>query len=74
VFVSTHSASLLSDRSIAAEEVLLLRPTNEDTVVALAGDNAEICALLEGGVLIGEAVLPRVAPAEPDQLLLKFSE
>jgi predicted ATPase len=74
VFVSTHSASLLSDRGIAAEEVLLLRPTNEDTVVTLAGDHAEIRALLEGGVLIGEAVLPRVAPAQPDQLLLRFSE
>ncbi len=70
VFVSTHSAALLSDTSIAAEEVLLLRPTHEDTFVTVAADNEEIRALLEGGASIGEAVLPRVAPANPEQLLL----
>jgi predicted ATPase len=74
LFVSTHSPSLLSDPSIAAEEVLLLRPTREDTEVTAASDNAEIRALLEGDIPIGEAVLPRVAPAHPDQLLLSLSE
>jgi predicted ATPase len=74
LFVSTHSPSLLSDRSIAAEEVLLLRPTREDALVAAASDNAEIRALLEGDITIGDAVLPRVAPAHPDQLLLSLSE
>jgi predicted ATPase len=74
LFVSTHSASLLSDKSIAAEEVLLLRPTHEDTLVTVASDSAEIRALLDGDIPIGEAVLPRVAPAQTDQLLLKLSE
>ncbi len=74
LLVSTHSASLLSDQGIAAEEVLLLRPTDEGTVVTVAADSDEIRALLDGGVPMGEAVLPRVAPAQPEQLLLKFSE
>jgi predicted ATPase len=74
LFVSTHSDALLSDQSIAAEEVLLLRPTNEGTVVAVAADNQEIGALLEGGVSMGQAVLPRVAPARPEQLLLQLSD
>jgi predicted ATPase len=74
LLVSTHSAALLSDRSIAAEEVLLLRPAREDTVVTVAADSAEIRALLEGDVSMGEAVLPRVAPAQPEQLLFKLSE
>jgi len=74
LFVSTHSEALLSDKSIAAEEVLLLSPTREDTVVAVAADSDEIRALLEGDVPMGEAVLPRVAPAHPEQLLLKFPE
>lgn len=74
LLVSTHSAALLSDKSIAAEEVLLLHPTHEDTVVSVAADSKEIRALLEGGVPMGEAVLPRVAPAQPEQLLLKLSE
>ena len=74
VIISTHSAALLSDRSIAAEEVLMLRPTNEDTAVSVAAASEEVRALLEGGMSIGEAVLPRVAPAEPEQLLLRFGE
>lgn len=74
IFVSTHSAALLADQSIAAEEVLLLRPTHEDTSVTVAASSAEIRALLESGLSMGEVVLPRVAPARPEQLLLGFSD
>ncbi|MCW5890389.1 MAG: AAA family ATPase [bacterium] len=74
VVVSTHSAALLSDTSIAAQEVLLLRPTQEGTAVTVAADNEEVGALLEGGLSIAEAVLPRVAPAHPEQLLFRFGE
>ena len=73
ILVSTHSACLLSDRSLAAEEVLLVRPTGEGSVVTVAADSAEVRALLEGGVPMGEAVLPRVAPTHPEQLLLKLA-
>lgn len=73
LFISTHSDCLLSDESIAAEEVLALRPTREGTHVTVAADSDEIRALLEEGVSIGEAVLPRVAPDQPEQLLL-FSD
>ncbi|MEW6268899.1 MAG: AAA family ATPase [Thermodesulfobacteriota bacterium] len=74
LFVSTHSAALLSDPAIAPEEVLLLRPTHEGTTVTLAAENDEIRALLQSGLPIGEAILPRVAPASPEQLLLAFPE
>jgi predicted ATPase len=70
VIVSTHSASLLSDEAIDAEEVLLLNPTHADTTVKAAASDAEVRALVEGGMPIGEAVLPRVAPANPEQLML----
>lgn len=72
VLVSTHSAVLLSDRSIAPEEVLLLRPSREDTTVEAASAVKEVAALVEGGLPIGEAVMPQVAPAEPEQLVLKL--
>ncbi|MBM4345910.1 MAG: AAA family ATPase [Deltaproteobacteria bacterium] len=74
LLVSTHSASLLSDSSIAAEEVLMLRPTSEQTELTLAASQADVRALLQAGISIGEAVLPRVAPPRPEQLLLKFGE
>jgi predicted ATPase len=70
VIMSTHSAALLSDDSIDAREVVLLRPTQEGTAVTVAGSDREIRALLKGGVSMGEAVLPRVAPARPEQLTL----
>lgn len=74
VLISTHSASLLSDKSIGAEEVLLLQPTHEDTSVNVAAASDDVRALLEEGMPIGEAVLPRVAPSRPEQLLFRFDE
>ncbi len=74
VLLRTHSAALLSDKSIGAEEVLLLRPTREDTTVTRAADSDEVRALLDGGMSVGEAVLPRVVPPRPERLLLKLGE
>ncbi|MCS6914873.1 MAG: AAA family ATPase [Myxococcales bacterium] len=72
VLLSTHAAALLSDGSIGADEVLLLRPTEEDTEVVTASNVEAVRALLADGVPMGEAVLPQVAPAGPEQLLLRF--
>lgn len=74
VLVSTHSEQLLSDEGIAAEEVLLLEPAAEGTSVKVAAADDEILALHKGGVPLGQAVLPRVAPAKPEQLALDFPE
>lgn len=74
VFISTHSTALLSEESIGLGEVLVLRPTKEDTEVTTANKLEDVRALLEGGLTVGEAVLPRVAPAKAQQLLLKFLE
>jgi hypothetical protein len=68
--LSTHSADLLSDDGIAPEEVLLLVPSNEGTVVNLAAQEPAIRALLEGGVSMADAVLPRTAPRNAAQLSL----
>jgi predicted ATPase len=61
--ISTHSIDVLSDEGIAPEEVLLLQPTAKGTSVNLASDDAQIRALLDGGLSIGDAVLPGTAPA-----------
>lgn len=70
VLVSTHSADLLQDEGIAAEEVLLLRPTHEDTKVSLARDDQQVLDLLQGGATMADAVVPRTAPREAQQLAL----
>ncbi len=70
IFVSTHSGELLSDSSIAPEEVVILKPSAQGTTASLAGDSAEIRSLLEGGLTVAEAVLPMTEPPSVAQLAL----
>ncbi len=70
ILVSTHSAELLSDPGISPEEVLILEASQTDTKVRRAADLTEITALVEGGLSIGEAVIPRTAPKDVQQLTL----
>lgn len=70
IFVSTHSAELLSDEGIAPEEVLMLEPSKEGTEVRVATSDNQVRALLEGGVTMAEAVLPRTAPKNAQQLVM----
>ena len=70
VILSTHSADLLSDKGIGAEEVLLMTPTPEGTQVKLASSNEQIKMLLEGGLSIADAALPLTAPPDIEQMSL----
>jgi predicted ATPase len=62
--VSTHSAALLSDEGIGLEEVLLLIPDNEGTHIRPAASFDEAKMLVEGGMNIGDAVLPLTSPQQ----------
>jgi len=70
VIISTHSTDLLSDRGIGGEEVLLLTPTPEGTQVQVASGIQEVKDLLEGGLTVAEAVMPRTEPPAGRQLFL----
>lgn len=70
VLVSTHSPELLQDEGISPEEVLLLEASDKDTKVRRAAELDEIKALLAGGISMGEAVMPRTAPRDVQQLML----
>ena len=72
IILSTHSADLLSDKGIVGEEVLLLTPSVEGTRVDPAASIKEVRALLEAGLSIAEAALPRTVPSAVQQLPLKF--
>lgn len=72
IILSTHSSELLSDGGIGGEEVLLLTPGSEGTNVVLASGDQEIKDLLEGGMTIADAVLPRTVPPDLSQLELAF--
>lgn len=68
VIVSTHSADLLSDKGIAPEEVLLLEPGDKGTQVRRASAYDEMRALVEGGLSMADAALPRTTPQNIDRL------
>jgi predicted ATPase len=70
VILSTHSADLLSDEGIGGEEVLLMTPTAQGTKVEVASSIQEIKLLLEGGLSIADAALPRATPAQVEHLNL----
>ena len=70
VLVSTHSDALLKEPGIDGKEVLLLMPSKEGTGVRSSSDFDEVSVLLENGFTVGEVVLPRTRPENPEQLSL----
>ena len=70
IIVSTHSPDLLRDEGIGLDEVLLLEPTSEGTDVKTASSFNEIPALLEGGVSLADAIIPKTRPEKLEQLTL----
>jgi predicted ATPase len=70
VFLSTHSPELLRDSGIGLDEVLLLIPEREGTTVTLAQAHRDIRDLLEGGLSLADAVIPKTRPPEATQLAL----
>ena len=70
LLVSTHSISLLQDDGIGMNEVLLLLPDAEGTQIKAASELREVKALLEGGLTMADAVLPRTRPRDVSQLAL----
>jgi predicted ATPase len=69
VLFSTHSSDMLSDEGIPLEEVLVFEPSHEGTMVEVAADDPQSLALVEGGLSVADAVLPKTAPADADQLV-----
>lgn len=70
IILSTHSPDLLRDEGIGLDEVLLLRPGSEGTEAAPAGAFQEIRDLLQGGMTLADAVIPKTRPTRADELAL----
>ncbi len=64
IIISTHSSELLSDTQIDGQEVILLSPNVEGTEMVRAADIDEVRLLLEGGLSIADAVIPRTEPED----------
>ena len=70
IILSTHSADLLRDEGIGLDEVFLLAPGKEGTEVNVASHFTEIKHLLDGGVTLPDAIMPRTKPVRAEQLPL----
>lgn len=70
VLITTHSLDLLSDKGISLDEILVLSPSAEGTIVLAASSIPEIKAMLEGGMSPAQAILPRNKPKDINQLTL----
>jgi predicted ATPase len=70
IFLSTHSPDLLRDDGIGLDEVLLLVPGTEGAEVKTAASQQDIRALLDGGLSLADAVIPKTRPERAAQLAL----
>jgi hypothetical protein len=70
ILISSHSSDLLRDEGIGLDEVLLLQPSDNGTIVRAASDVGEIKRLLEGGLPLPEVVMPMTRPKHAEQLSL----
>lgn len=64
IFISTHSWELLSEKGIGGEEIVMLTPSSEGTVVEVASSNQEVRDLLNAGLTAADVALPRTAPRQ----------
>lgn len=70
IMLSTHSPNLLQDTGIGLDEILLLLPASEGTSVQLASELRDVRALLDGGLTLADAVIPRTRPRHAEQLTI----
>ncbi|OGJ89503.1 MAG: hypothetical protein A2487_06345 [Candidatus Raymondbacteria bacterium RifOxyC12_full_50_8] len=72
VILTTHSFDLLSNKGIAAEEVLMLVPGEEGTEIKNASHDKEVKVLLQSGMSVADVVIPATVPERVEQLSLQL--
>jgi predicted ATPase len=70
VLITTHSMDLLGDKGISLDEILVLSPSVEGTIVDTASSIPAIKKMLDGGMSPAQAILPRTKPKNINQLTL----
>ena len=70
IFLSTHSSDMLRDEGIGVDETLLILPRTEGAEVRPAGSFQDVRDLLDGGLSLDEAVIPKTRPEHAEQLSL----
>jgi len=63
ILISTHSSDLLRDEGIAADEIVLVVPSEQGSQVQLGAEIDEVKELLENGLTAADVVIPRTHPS-----------
>lgn len=70
LFLSTHSPELLFDEGIGLDETFLLFPETGGAKVVSAALLTDVRALLDGGLSLAEAAIPKTRPPKAQELSL----
>ncbi|MDX2156203.1 MAG: AAA family ATPase [Hyphomicrobiaceae bacterium] len=70
LIVTTHSEVLINAPGLGLDEVHRLVPTKDGTIVETATGDDQVRALVEAGLEVGSAIMPKVRPTGIDQLSL----
>lgn len=70
LFLSTHSPELLFDEGIGLDATFLLFPETGGTKVVSAALLTDVRALLDGGLSLAEAAIPKTRPPKAQELSL----
>jgi predicted ATPase len=74
VILSTHSYELLNDQGISAEEIIVLKPAKEGTIVKNAHTMNDVKTLLDTGLTPAEVVLPLTEAPEIKEILTSIKD
>lgn len=70
LIISTHSDELLRDKGISADEIIMIKPDREGSILVEPDEHDR--EALRKGMTAADILLPKVAPG--DQLALQFAE
>ena len=74
VFVSTHAEEMLSDAGVDPAEVLVLRPSGEETEVLAGSSINELLAAAKAKLGLGKVVTGLTRPTRVNQLAFEWSK
>lgn len=70
LLVTTHSEVLLNAKGIGLDEVHRLEPTRDGTQIVTGANDPSVAALVDAGLEVGSAIMPKVRPTNIEQLSL----
>ncbi len=70
ILITSHSESILADGGIEPREVVILRPSSEDTQVTLGSEDQQLVSLARRGLPFGRDAIGMTAPVGAVQLSL----